>query len=1585
MSSSHHARRWQLATATLLVATTSLVACGGGDTPPPTDANPPRVPAISDDSWFNDDDAQVARKPRVVYPARRGESAPLGQIMAQRAAQHGTPRALPDLQPPVQRHRRSGDTVDPVQQTHPGAVNAPAPTVSFDGLSNADNAATIGGRVHPPDTNGDVGPNHYVQYVNLIIGVYDKTGNPLSPPAPGSTPWTGFGGPCETHNDGDPIVLYDQLADRWVFSQFAIFTPEGGHQCFAVSQTPDPLGPYYLYDYVVSPGGALNDYPKLSVWPDGYYMTVNEFDAGLNFAGVYTAAFDRQSMVMGLPAAMVRFDVRSPDPSEEVFALLNAHLEGRVPPPAGAPNYVVQAYDDETWSTTPDPSGDEYKVWAFHVDWTDPENLSTLTGPVNVPAPEFDAELCMYDRSCIPQPGGNRIDSLSVMTMYRLAYRNLGTHEAMVVNHTVDVGGDRAGVRWAEIRDPSSAPELFQTGTYAPEDGLSRWMGSIAMDGRGNIAVGYNVASETAFPGLRYAARLASDPPGELAQGEAVIIDGSADYNAANRWGDYSSMSVDESDDCTFWFTGEYASTASPGDWRTRVAAFQLPLCTATEIGTLEGLVTDEDGDPLPGARVATGAFSAVTAADGRYRLLVPAGTYDVTASAFGYLPETAEDIAVADDAVVTIDFALEAAPLVAVEGWVYDGTAHGWPLYAELTFTATGTPPLSVFTDPDTGWYSVELPAGTDFDVRVEAVVPGYEPETRPITPGPTDVTAHFGLEVNGGTCEALGYAESNDVLLTESFDGAFPAAGWTVTSTTTGCIGNPGWTNTDPAFRGNLTGGSGGFAIADSDQCGSGVQMATILESPELDLSSFGPDDGLAISFNQDLNTLPSTVARVEIWNGIEWVEVATQTTNARGPRRVTFGTTAANGRADARVRFVYTAGWDWWWQLDDVSFARTSCDARVGGLVFGDVIDRNTALPVNGAQVTAAGEPPVTTFATPRDPAQPDGFYVAFMPAPGRVEASAPGYVAVSRAVVPRINGARRVSTLSLRAGRVQVAPASISVRVPYQGMATATLTLTNDGTATAAVELREMLGVPSARPNGPFAPAVRRLGPKRFLDRDAQGVQFPSTVTARQLNAGEMVRVIETNLAYPWGIGWDAASSSAWVGNIAAAGGDDQLYQFLIDGTRTGQTIDVSSYGNAFGADLAYDSRNGTLWQLNVGGDDCIHEVDPQTRTVTGATICPAFGISQRGLAYDPVSDTFFAGSWNDARIHQFDRSGAILRSVQTQLNISGLGYNPRTGHLFVLTSDPAAAPDIVVMDQALAPIGTIEINDGGVPLFGDFGQAGLELDCAGNLIAVDQQSKRLYVARTGEPGGCSTDVEWLSESPTMFNVPAGQSRTVTVTVDAAGLAPGLYQAQILVETNTPYDVPAVGVNMLVAFLDVPAGSRGDGEIHGLAGAGITYGCGAGNFCPNGLQTRRVFAVWGMRSAFGPTYVPPRAMGVPFDDVAPDSFGSDFIEDAAARGLFGGCGVRLFCPDSIVQRGDAAVTLLKLLEGPEYSPPEPTGLFTDVAPSQAAWVEEVTRRGIIDACGTTTFCPDAGSNRTDHAIWLVRAFGFQSLSL
>ncbi len=1561
------------------LAALGVAACSGGDTTRPDPSDPA---SVGGGAWFNDDDQQVSSKPKVVYPARRGESSPLREILARPSVPNGAPQPTLDLQPPVNRDRlgRADTAADPVLQADLGPSAAPAPLLSFDGLSNADNAAALGFQVWPPDVNGDVGPNHFVQWVNLSIAVYDKAGALLFGPSPGNTPWTGFGGPCDSNNDGDPIVLYDQLADRWVFSQFALFTAEGGHQCFAVSQTPDPLGPYYLYDYVFSPNGGLNDYPKVSVWPDGYYISVNEFDASQSFSGAVAAAVDREAMLSGLPAALVRFDVRSPHPGEEIFSLQPSHLEGLVPPPAGSPNYFGNAFDDETWSQSPDPAADRYNLWAFHVDWTDPENRSTLTGPFELEAPEFDAELCGHSRACIPQPNGTQLDALAVMTMYRLAYRNLGSHEALVVNHTVDAGGDRAGIRWAEIRGPSTTPVVHQTGTFAPDDGESRWMGSIAMDGRGNIALGYSLASAATHPSLRYAARLADDPLGELSQGEAVLVAGTSSQDGFNRWGDYASLGVDETDDCTFWFTGEYASDVTPGDWRTRIASFQLPLCTATEIGRIVGIVTDADGNPLVGARISAGVYSTVSGPTGAYQLTVPAGTYDVIATAFGYLPETAPGITVADDAIVTVDFALEPAPLVTVQGWVYDGSEAGWPLYARVSFESVGAPTQTVFTDPDTGWYSIELPVGTDFTTRVSAEVPGYDPEVRPITPGATTVTAHFGLEVNTGTCDALGYREERVALAAESFEGVFPPEGWTVEHATTGCIGNPEWTNLDPAMRGNLTGGTGGFAIADADQCGPEVLMSTTLTSPPIDLSALGDSEGLSISFNQDLFTLPGTQARIELWDGAAWVLVANQTSDARGPRQVSFGTSLANGAADARIRFVYQAGFDWWWQIDDVTLAQTSCEYRLGGLVWGQVTDANNDEPVVGATVTAAGEPPVQSRATPADPALPDGIYFAFMAAPGRLEASAPQYQAVGRNVVPQVNGVIR-RDFALLAGHIWIDPTSVSMRVPFRGTGSATVTVYNDGTAPATVEFLEVAGPPASRMIGPFAPSGRRLGPKRLHDRNARGVNTnqPRPV-ARMLAAGDVARRIPAGIAVPWGVGYDGSTNSAWVSNPAIAGGDDLLYRFLPDGTRTGETIDVASISNVFAADLAYDSRNGTLWQVNVGGDDCIHEIDPVSRTVTGERICPAFGTSERGLAYDPVTDTFYAGSWNDARIVQFDRSGTILRAVQTGLSISGLAYNASTGHLFALINDAATVADVYVFDADLAIIGQFELTEGGAPAFGEFSQAGLEIDCEGNLWAINQATATIFVADSGETGGCGADLPWLTVTPSTVTVPPGGSATITIAVDASNMTPGLYSAQLLPVTDTPYDVAAVSVQVTVAFLDVPLGSYGDPEIHAFAGAGISYGCGAGNFCPTQLLTRRVYAVWGLRSALGADYVPPRALGLDFDDVAPDSFGADFVEEAAERGYLQPCGERLFCADSPVTRGEAAVVVLRLLEGAEYVPPPAEGVFGDVPADWAPFVEETWRRGIMDACGPTSFCPSAGSTRADHAIWLVRAFDF-----
>ncbi|MCA1650250.1 MAG: flippase-like domain-containing protein [Acidobacteria bacterium] len=362
---------------------------------------------------------------------------------------------------------------------------------------------------------GRLTSSHYVQWVNLRFAVYSRSGPLLYGPAAGGTIWDGFGGPCESQNDGDPIVLYDHLADRWFMSQFAIpnrfrsflFAPF--YQCIAVSQTPDPTGPYHRYQYEFS---KLNDYPKFGVWPDGYYMAINQFaSVNLQYAGQGVVAFDRAAMLAGQPANMIYFDLAN---DLTLGGMLPSDLDGPAPP-AGSPNYFAQVDDDGTGYPA-----DRIQLWKFHADWSSPA-ASTFTGPFVLPVAAFDSNMCDFARGCIPQPGTTvKIDALSDRLMYRLQYRNFGTHDALVVNHTVDTdGADHAGVRWYEIRDPGGTPVIHQQGTFAP-DALHRWMGSAAMDAAGNLAVAFNASGPAMAPSIRYAARLASDPPGMLGQGD---------------------------------------------------------------------------------------------------------------------------------------------------------------------------------------------------------------------------------------------------------------------------------------------------------------------------------------------------------------------------------------------------------------------------------------------------------------------------------------------------------------------------------------------------------------------------------------------------------------------------------------------------------------------------------------------------------------------------------------------------------------------------------------------------------------------------------------------------------------------------------------------------------------------------------------------------------------------------------------------------------------------------------------------------------------------------------------------------------
>jgi hypothetical protein len=472
-----------------------------------------------------------------------------------------------------------------------------APLANFEGISNQDNFNLFGGRVNPPDPVGDVGPNHYVEMVNLAYAVYDKQGNLLAGPAKLGSLWENFPVTDCALNAGDPIVVYDQFADRWLLSQFTAAGPQYW-DCVAISQTPDPTGPYYRYAFITQPdpdlpgGTFFPDYPKYSVWKDSYILTTRDFGE-IDEYGISVYALEKNKMINGqAKARAVQFFLDSNLVSLNLIGdgLLPADVDGKAKPKNDAYVPIVGTQDDDYVYGA---EFDALNIFEMNVLWNS-KPTADFRFAAQLPVAEFDSNFpCGPSRGCIPQPGITNpdqfIDILSYRQRptYRLAYRNFGTYETMVTNQSVEASPGMAGVRWYEIRRVNGQYSLYQQGTYAPADGVHRWMGSAAMDWQGNIALGYSVSNATdVFPGIRYTGRLAGDPAGQMTLGEGVIINGTGVQRTLNsRWGDYTSLNVDPVDDCTFWYVNEYYTLAgqlsSTAGWQTRIASFKLPGCYA--------------------------------------------------------------------------------------------------------------------------------------------------------------------------------------------------------------------------------------------------------------------------------------------------------------------------------------------------------------------------------------------------------------------------------------------------------------------------------------------------------------------------------------------------------------------------------------------------------------------------------------------------------------------------------------------------------------------------------------------------------------------------------------------------------------------------------------------------------------------------------------------------------------------------------------------------------------------------------------------------------------------------------------------
>lgn len=544
--------------------------------------------------------ADATTHPEVSASSHNDLSQPLRQLAREKLA---TGNAAPDPEtepnPPVPADRLGAkDQGTPYipDPTGPGTQKMPAPIENFAGLSNDDNGATV---YRPSDPNGDVGPNHYVHSVNQLVRVYDKVGKPLTDPISLSAFWSGFPGDCGDVelSKGDPIVQYDQFANRWLISKFSRNDLlQRFQECVAVSETPDPTGAWYRYsfDYENPP-----DYPKIGVWPDGYYATYNMYTPteSEEWAGVKICALERKAMLIGAPATQQCY-TRMND-----FSMLPADVDGPTPPPPGSPNYILGE----------GANSNLLSMYKMHVDWDVPGD-TTLTGPIKIPVNQY-AHPCTLDPNsnfaCVPQKDTNvLLNSLAVRMMYRLAYRNFGGHESIVANHTVKTGqGEQTGIGWYELRDlGNSVPTVYQQGTSAdPDTDTYRFVGSLAQDKQGNMALGYSASGSTSYPSIRYNGRLATDPLNQMPQAEQVIeAGGGAQTDPSGRWGDYSSMNVDPIDDCTFWYTNSYMPETSNLMWATKIASIKYPGCTGA--ATAPGTPTVSAS---PGNRRLTVKFSA--------------------------------------------------------------------------------------------------------------------------------------------------------------------------------------------------------------------------------------------------------------------------------------------------------------------------------------------------------------------------------------------------------------------------------------------------------------------------------------------------------------------------------------------------------------------------------------------------------------------------------------------------------------------------------------------------------------------------------------------------------------------------------------------------------------------------------------------------------------------------------------------------------------------------------------------------------------------------------------------------------------
>jgi N-acetylneuraminic acid mutarotase len=865
--------------------------------------------------------------------------------------------------------------------------------------------------------------------------------------------------------------------------------------------------------------------------------------------------------------------------------------------------------------------------------------------------------------------------------------------------------------------------------------------------------------------------------------------------------------------------------------------------------GTLTGTVTNSaTSAPVAGATVTAGDGSAVTDAAGHYTMVIPVGTYDVTASAFAFTPATTTGVAVTDGGTTTADFSLVPVPSATISGTVTDGSGHHWPLYAAIT--VDGVPGGPVYTDPFTGRYSLTLPQGATYDLHLAAAYPGYQAAAATAALGAADQTLDIAVPVDSAACDAPGYAVSN-VGPVETFDSPSTPPGWTVTN------GTPfgGWEFDDPHPRGNLTGGTGGFAIIDSDFLGSGNHEDTILTSPVTDLSAVPAP---TLGFDSDYRAL-SSVADVDLSvdNGATWTNVWERISDARGPAHYDVPITAAGGHSQVLVRFHYTGTWAWWWEVDNVFIGARSCLPTPGGLVAGLVTDSNTHAGIVGATVTSVAKPQenATSAATPADPNLGDGFYwmLSSLTGPQTFEAAKSKYVTLSKAVTVKPDDVTKV-LFDLAAGRVTLNPTSVSKTVPWGGSATQNVTVRNTGHATAHVTLSEVPGgmttltahgAPATRIDGKYTPLSLKGKATGTATKIVNPAAAPWTAIADYpvpiQDNGAAVLNGKVYSAYGFNGSTDESSlyvfdpdAGTWSPLASAADTREKPAMVAVNGKiyvnggwgasgdPDGKTEIYDPATNAWTTGAANPKPYAGAGEAVLGG---------KLYTVGGCTTS-ACGVTSVQV-YDPASNSWSAGPDYPEAV-SWESCGALAGRLYCA---GGTADAHSLTHGYVLDGgawSPIADLPIDLWGSAYTIAGGKLLVSGGVTGDGTaLTNQGYSYDpSTGGWTALPNSNNTLYRSGSacgfykvgGSPGGlfvppvassevlpgfvdCAEllDVSWLSVTPTTLTLAPGGSATVAVKVNAGVpdiTQPGTYTASLAVGTDTPYPIPAIPVSMTV---------------------------------------------------------------------------------------------------------------------------------------------------------------------------------------